>query len=72
MASTQSTTDVSEIEEDPKEVILKKVTLATFYCDLKSINWSDSTMDFYWADHPDIGERAIRINGSLRVIMMLV
>ncbi|CAG9767630.1 unnamed protein product [Ceutorhynchus assimilis] len=57
---------LSPQEEEPEEEILKKITLATFYCDLKTVNWSDKTLDFYWADHPRMGDRALRIdNGSL-------
>ncbi|KAL1491649.1 hypothetical protein ABEB36_012213 [Hypothenemus hampei] len=52
----------------PKEMILKKITLTTFYCELHSLNWSDDSIDFFWADHPDIGAKAIRVNGSLKAI----
>lgn len=51
----------------PAETILKKITLAKFTCDLHSINWSDKTIDFYWAQHEDVGTNAFSVEGSLRV-----
>lgn len=56
-----------ESAESGKKTVLKKVTIASFYCELKSLNWSDETEDFYWADHLDLGEKAIRVEGSLKV-----
>lgn len=52
----------------PPEVILKKITLVKFKCDLHNINWSDKTIDFYWAKHDEVGERAIPVEGSLKVL----
>ncbi|XP_030767863.1 leucine-rich repeat-containing protein 43-like isoform X2 [Sitophilus oryzae] len=50
------------------ETILKQITLTSFYCELKSVNWSDTSLDFYWADHPDFGDRAFRVDGSLEAL----
>lgn len=47
--------------------MLKKITLVKFKCDLHSVNWSDKTIDFYWAQHKEVGENAIPVEGSLRV-----
>ncbi|GJQ67220.1 hypothetical protein Trydic_g8126 [Trypoxylus dichotomus] len=49
-----------------EEVILKKVTLASFHCELCDVNWSDATIDFYWANHPKCNPVANRVEGSLR------
>ncbi|KAF2894051.1 hypothetical protein ILUMI_12121 [Ignelater luminosus] len=54
--------------EKSEEKILQKVTLANFYCDLHNVNWSDKTIDFYWADHNKCTPKAIPIEGSLRAI----
>ncbi|XP_074040223.1 uncharacterized protein isoform X2 [Leptinotarsa decemlineata] len=53
--------------EDSEETILKKITLYRFNCDLKNIGWSDETIDYHWADHPQIGMDAIRMDGCLKV-----
>lgn len=55
-------------KKEPREMILKKVTLANFYCDLHDVNWSDKTIDYYWADHPTIQSVAVSIDGSLKAI----
>ncbi|KAI4466160.1 cuticle protein [Holotrichia oblita] len=71
-AATSSATTSEEVEHaKPQEVILKKVTLAKFDCELHDINWSDKTIDFYWADHPDANPNAIRVEGSLRAIQYI-
>lgn len=57
----------SEVREEPQEVISKRVTLASFTCPLSSFNWSDETIDFYWANHPRCAKEAILIEGSLKV-----
>ncbi|XP_074040224.1 uncharacterized protein isoform X3 [Leptinotarsa decemlineata] len=54
--------------EDSEETILKKITLYRFNCDLKNIGWSDETIDYHWADHPQIGMDAIRMDGCLKNI----
>lgn len=59
--------DEKQDEKETEEVILKKVTLANFFCELHNLNWSDKTIDFYWADHPKANPNAISVNGSLRV-----
>ncbi|XP_050307234.1 leucine-rich repeat-containing protein 43-like isoform X2 [Anthonomus grandis grandis] len=56
-------------KEEKKDEILTRVVLASFYCDLKSANWSDETLDFYWADHPNIGDKAVCVEGSLKAIV---
>lgn len=56
-----------EPEKPPEEIILKKVTLAKFHCDLHNINWSDKTIDYYWAQHQEVGDNAIPVESSLRV-----
>ncbi|KAF7282164.1 hypothetical protein GWI33_003088 [Rhynchophorus ferrugineus] len=64
-------TDVPEQDNEEvgdAEIVLKRVTLASFYCELKTVNWSDTSLDFYWADHPDIGNKAIMVNGSLKTL----
>lgn len=61
-----------EEEKEPTETILKKVTLANFYCELYNVNWSDKTIDFYWADHPKANPKAIPVEGSLRVYFLQV
>ncbi|KAK9730175.1 hypothetical protein QE152_g15420 [Popillia japonica] len=67
--TTTSATSTEKVEvEKPQEVILKKVTLARFDCELHDINWSDRTIDFYWADHPDANPKAIPVEGSLRAV----
>ncbi|KAJ8917440.1 hypothetical protein NQ315_005487 [Exocentrus adspersus] len=55
-------------EEAPEEIISTKITLASFFCDLRSVNWSDEAVDFYWADHSIIGTEAVRVNGCLKEI----
>lgn len=57
-------------EKPPEEIILKKITLAKFKCDLHSINWSDRTIDYYWAQHQEVGSDAIPVEGSLRVVFL--
>lgn len=49
------------------EMTLKRSTLATFYCNLQPVNWSEQSLDFLWADHPDFGENAVSVDGSLKV-----
>lgn len=56
-----------EEPKEPQETILKKITLANFSCDLHSINWSDKTVDFYWAVDLKNNQKATRVEGSLRV-----
>ncbi|XP_049823007.1 uncharacterized protein LOC109596357 isoform X3 [Aethina tumida] len=55
-----------EIPEPPQEEILKRITLANFYCHLHYINWSDTTLDYYWALVPEASPIAIPVEGSLQ------
>lgn len=57
----------SEVREEPQEVISKRVTLASFTCQLSCVNWSDETIDFHWENHPKCAREAILIEGSLKV-----
>ncbi|KAK5646531.1 hypothetical protein RI129_004995 [Pyrocoelia pectoralis] len=50
-----------------EEIILQKSTFANFFCDLHPVNWSDKTIDFYWADHDACRLNAIPVEGSLTV-----
>ncbi|KAF5296089.1 hypothetical protein FQA39_LY02723 [Lamprigera yunnana] len=50
------------------DVTLKKVTLADFQCQLDTVNWSDATKDYYWAEHRDFGPNAVPVKGSLEAI----
>ncbi|XP_031345392.1 uncharacterized protein LOC116172334 [Photinus pyralis] len=52
----------------PHEEIMKKITLANVTCELRAVNWSDKTIDFYWADHDACHLQAIPVEGSLRSI----
>lgn len=54
--------------EPKKKEILKKLTIASFHCPLSSPNWSEKFQDFYWADHPDVGVTAQRVDGSLQAV----
>lgn len=54
-------------KKEPKETILKKITLANFKCPLHPVNWSNKTNDFYWTIHPKVGDTAIAVEGNLRV-----
>lgn len=60
-----------EPELPPLELISKKITLVKFKCDLHSINWSDKTIDFYWAKHEEVGENATPVEGSLKVLVLI-
>ncbi|KAK4879883.1 hypothetical protein RN001_008029 [Aquatica leii] len=51
-----------------EEVILKKITIASFRCKLYDVNWSDKTNDYYWIDDPKCCPNAIPVKGSLRAI----
>lgn len=60
--------DKTSIEKkEPEEIVAKMVTLANFWCDLRYVNWSDETVDFYWANHPKCSNNAIAVEGSLKV-----
>lgn len=63
--SERKTSEVTE--KASSENVLKKITLAQFKCDLHAVNWSDKTIDFYWAKHPKVGDYAVPVEGSLRV-----
>lgn len=69
-SNTEATMTTTETTE-PAEIIQKKITLASFYCELHNNNWSDKTIDFYWADHPKANPNAIPVEGSLRVLLIL-
>lgn len=63
----KSDKQLKEEEKAPEEIILKKITLASFYCGLHSVNWSDKTVDYYWAKHSHFKSNALPVEGSLRV-----
>lgn len=64
---SEKSSSKSSVKKEPVETILKKITLANFHCDLKSVNWSENTVDFYWSNHPSVGDRAFFMEGNLRV-----
>ncbi|CAH1117765.1 unnamed protein product [Phaedon cochleariae] len=45
----------------PKETILKRVTLYSFFCNLQSVNWNDESIDYLWMDHPKFGEDGLKM-----------
>lgn len=65
---TKKTNSIVEtLLEPPKPVILKTSTFASFYCDLKNVNWSDSYVDFIWTNNNKFGKKAYCVPGSLKV-----
>lgn len=63
-----------KLPERPKktEIVLKKVTLANFHCNLHPMNWSEDYQDFYWADVPECQTDAQTLFGSARVNILLL
>lgn len=68
IASGKSIDSIYGISNMPElNDIFKKITICSFKCNLEPVNWSDDTVDYYWADHVDVGEKAIKVDGCLKV-----
>lgn len=64
---SSSTVVSKESIKEPTETIIKKITIGDFNCDLRNVNWSQETIDFFWAKHSAVGSKAIFVEGNLRV-----